>query len=47
MPACFITGQAAGIAAAMSAQQNISTHRVDVKDLQRRLKAYGAYAPNA
>lgn len=47
MPGCFITGQAAGIAAAMSAQQNISTHRVDVKDLQRRLKAFGAYLPNA
>jgi len=47
MPGCFITGQAAGIAAAMSAQQNISTHRVDVEDLQRRLKAYGAYLPNA
>jgi hypothetical protein len=47
MPGCFITGQAAGIAAAMSAQQNISTHRVDVKDLQRQLKAYGAFLPNA
>ena len=47
MPGCFITGQAAGIAAAMGAQQGIPTPRVDVKDLQRRLKAYGAYLPNA
>jgi len=47
MPGCFITGQAAGMAAAMGAQKNLSTHRVDVKDLQRRLKAYGAYLPNA
>lgn len=47
MPGCFITGQAAGIAAAMSAGKNISTHAVDVKDLQQRLKAFGAYLPNA
>ncbi|HPA18686.1 MAG TPA: FAD-dependent oxidoreductase [Verrucomicrobiae bacterium] len=47
MPGCFITGQAAGIAAAMSASQGVSTHRVDVKDLQGRLKRFGAYLPNA
>ena len=47
MPGCFITGQAAGIAAAMAAQQNISTHKVDVKDLQQRLKAFGGFLPNA
>lgn len=47
MPGCFITGQAAGIAAALAAQQKISTHQVDVKDLQQKLKKFGAYLPNA
>ena len=47
MPGCWITGQAAGVAAAMSAHQSVSTHRVDVKDLQRRLKALGGFLPNA
>ncbi len=47
MPGCFITGQAAGMAAAMAADGQTSVHRVDVKDLQRRLKAFGAYLPNA
>lgn len=47
MPGCFITGQAAGIAGAMCARQNTATRRVDVKDLQARLKAFGAYLPNA
>lgn len=47
MPGCFITGQAAGMAAAMAGSQNLSVHRVDVKDLQRRLKEFGAFLPNA
>ncbi len=47
MPGCFITGQAAGTAAAMAAAQGISTHRVNVPDLQRRLKSNGAFLPNA
>ncbi|MCX6906672.1 MAG: FAD-dependent oxidoreductase [Verrucomicrobia bacterium] len=47
MPGCFITGQAAGMAAAMAGQQNLSVHRLDVKDLQRRLKEFGAFLPNA
>lgn len=46
MPGCFITGQAAGIAAAMAAQGNRSSHQVDVKDLQQRLKQFGAFLPN-
>lgn len=46
MPGCFITGQAAGLAAALAAQQKISTHQVDVKDLQQQLKKFGAYLPN-
>lgn len=47
MPGCFITGQAAGVAAAMSAERSVSPHAVDVTELQRRLKAMGAYLPNA
>ncbi len=47
MPGCFITGQAAGVAAAMAAQTGGSVHRLDVKALQGRLKAFGAYLPNA
>jgi hypothetical protein len=34
IPACYITGQAAGIAAAMAANQNITPRNISVKDLQ-------------
>jgi len=47
MPGCFITGQAAGVAAALAIDTETSTRGIDVKDLQRRLKAMGAYLPNA
>lgn len=47
MPGCFITGQAAGMAAALAAQRQVSTHEVDVQDLQQRLKDFGGYLPNA
>ncbi len=47
MPGCFITGQAAGMAAAVAGRQSLSVHAVDVKNLQQRLKAYGAFLPNA
>lgn len=46
MPGCFITGQAAGIAAALAAMRQISVHKVDVPELQKRLKDFGAYLPN-
>jgi hypothetical protein len=46
MPGCFITGQAAGVAAALSAERNASSRDVNVKDLQHRLKALGAFLPN-
>ena len=46
MPGCFITGQAAGVAAAMAAESNVSTHAVPIKQLQQRLKALGGYLPN-
>ena len=47
MPGCFITGQAAGVAAAMVAEKNTSTRRIDVKELQQSLKDMGALLPNA
>ena len=47
MPACYITGQAAGFAAAMAAGASRDVHAVDVKDLQKRLVGFGAYLPNA
>jgi hypothetical protein len=47
MPGCFITGQAAGVAASMAAQRGSGTRDVDVKDLQRRLRELGGYLPNA
>lgn len=47
MPACFITGQAAGAAAAMAAAGDRSVRKIDVPELQARLKKLGAYLPNA
>lgn len=47
MPACYITGQAAGFAAAAAADRlSGDVHAVDVKALQRSLKDFGAYLPN-
>ncbi len=46
MPGCFITGQAIGVAAAMAAKQGCDTRGVSVPELQRRLKAMGAFLPN-
>jgi len=42
IPACYITGQAAGIAAAMAADRALSVHAVPVAELRDRLKAFGA-----
>lgn len=42
MPACFITGQAAGTAAAISTEQGCSVKDIDVKILRQRLKEQGA-----
>ncbi|OPZ28337.1 MAG: hypothetical protein BWZ02_01341 [Lentisphaerae bacterium ADurb.BinA184] len=46
MPGCFITGQACGMAAAMMAGGAITSRAVDVRDLQSRLLAIGAFLPN-
>jgi FAD dependent oxidoreductase len=40
---CFVMGQAAGTAAALSMRQGKSVHDIDVKELQRRLVDQGAF----
>jgi len=46
MPGCYITGQAAGIAAAIAVEQEADTRDISVAELQKRLKDMGAYLPN-
>jgi hypothetical protein len=46
MGGCYITGQAAGVAAAMAAASGTDVHALPVREVQRRLKALGAYLPN-
>ena len=47
MPGCYITGQAAGMAASLAIEHNTDTRGVAVPELQARLKKMGAYLPNA
>ncbi|MCE5258659.1 MAG: FAD-dependent oxidoreductase [Chloroflexi bacterium] len=47
MPGCYITGQAAGIAAVLALECQADTRLVDTKELQRKLQALGAYLPNS
>lgn len=47
MPGCFITGQAAGIAAALACGNDNDTRKVAIGELQNRLRAAGAYVPKA
>jgi hypothetical protein len=45
MPACFITGQAAGAAAALAVAGHGEVRRVDIRHLQELLRQQGAYIP--
>ncbi len=47
MPGCYITGMAAGAAAALAAKEKTCLRELDMKKLQWELKAQGAYLPNA
>jgi len=47
MPGCFITGQAAGVAAAIAARGPADVRQVPIAELHGRLKALGAFLPNA
>lgn len=40
-------GGPAGVAAALAADRSLSVHDVPVKELQAKLRAYGAYLPQA
>ena len=46
MPGCYITGQAAGAAAALAAERATDTRSLDVTELQARLVKMGAFLPN-
>ena len=46
MPGCYITGQGAGIAAAVAVKNNTDIRNVDIGELQTTLKSVGAYLPN-
>ena len=46
MPGCYITGQAAGVGAAMAAAGDGDIRHVDVPTLQQKLKAMGAWLPD-
>jgi len=47
MACCLNTGEAAGLAAAMAAGDGCDVHAVDTCDLRSKLKAHGAYLPDA
>jgi len=46
MPGCFITGQAAGIAAAIVVESCLNIHEINIQELQMRLKKLGHFLPN-
>jgi hypothetical protein len=46
MPGCYITGQAAGMAAALMVETGKDSRGIEVRELQKRLKAMGGYLPN-
>lgn len=46
MPGCYITGQAAGVAAAVCCQSGATPREADVHEIQSRLKKMGMYLPN-
>ncbi len=45
MPCCFVTGQAAGVAAALSCAQGVTAQTLHPALLQRTLREQGAYVP--
>ena len=45
MPGCFITGQAAGTAAALASAENLDTRQISIKKLREKLIGIGAYLP--
>ena len=47
MTGCYITGQAAGMAAAIAAEQGLTTRQVPIAKLQQKLGEAGVYLPHA
>ncbi len=47
MPCCFITGMAAGTAAALANAEEIGIREIDIRKLKNTLISMGAYLPNA
>jgi len=47
MPGCYITGQAAGTAAALAARNDGLARGIEIRELQGSLKQMGAYLPNS
>ena len=47
IPQCWVTGQAAGAAAALAVQQRVPPRHVDVAALQSALLAQGVYLRSA
>ena len=43
IPQCWLTGQAAGVAAALAAKAGVQPRKVDVAELQKTLRAQGVY----
>jgi hypothetical protein len=43
IPQCWITGQAAGVAAALAVAQGVAPRAVDIAQLQSRLQKQGVY----
>jgi len=43
IPQCWLTGHAAGVAAALSVQAGVTAREVDVSDLQSALRGQGAF----
>jgi hypothetical protein len=46
MPGCYITGQAAGVGAALCVKHGIAPREVNVREVQSTLKGMGMYLPN-
>ena len=46
MPGCYITGMAAGMAAALASKEHAALRGLDITRLQAALKQAGAYLPN-
>ena len=41
MPVCMVTGQAAGVAAALAVKEGVSPRRLDISLLQQNLRKQG------